>query len=205
VCEARASGAILPDETPYPGKGDNTKHWMAYGAKQLSVGSSVSTNRTAELFVSLADNTERLAGRSFAAFAYVIEGAETLDEWYAGYGEMEGLCDGGGGGGSGGGGGRAESQSPSPSHASGLGSWACLGPNEQTLYALGGGRYVEGNFSKMDRIRSVHVREYHGAWGPIPGPGAKAVSWSCITLVVILVIAGYLRWGVALKAHRAYW
>jgi hypothetical protein len=34
--------------------------------------------------------TERLKGKGFAAFAEVVEGADTLDRWYAGYGEMDG-------------------------------------------------------------------------------------------------------------------
>jgi hypothetical protein len=45
------------------------------------------------------------------------------------------------------------------------------GPNEKTLYALGGGQYVDANFPKMDRIAYVDVREYGGAWGEKPGPG----------------------------------
>ena len=46
-------GAIIPDE---PALAGNARHWMAYSASYDDT-TGVATNRTAELFVSLVDNT----------------------------------------------------------------------------------------------------------------------------------------------------
>ena len=52
-----ALGAIILDE---PVIGHNAKHWLAYSASYG--GDGLATNRTAELFVSLVDNSKRLDG-----------------------------------------------------------------------------------------------------------------------------------------------
>lgn len=197
------SGAVLPDETPWPVEGDNTKHWMAFGARTSDHHHSsggASTNRTGELFVSLVDNSERLRGKGFAAFAYVIRGAETLDRWYAGYGEMEGLCGGGAGSGPG-----WLRSSPSPSTTADVGAFSCLGPRESDMYGLGSESLVNGNFSKMDRIARVDVREYGGAWGHVPGPGHQLLSLSLVVLFAFAAVVCTLRKSAALKEQRAYW
>ena len=193
-------GAILPHEIPHFEKGTNTKHWMAYGANaspSSSSSSSASTiNRTSELFVSLVDNTKRLKGKGLAAFAYVVEGAEVVDGWHAGYGEMQGLC--------------AEDDTTATMNftSSGkaeFGAWACRGPNTATLHSLGGGAFIDANYPGMDRVAWVDVNEYDGAWGDRPGPGHQVLSWSLIVTVVFATIAGYLRFSIAMKAHRKWW
>ena len=108
------------------GSVSNAKHWLAYSASYGAAG--VATNRTAELFVNLVDNSRRLDGKGFAAFARVVAGEAAMDRWYAGYGEMDGACQ---------------------LHRDG--GWVCDGPNEDKLYARGL-QYVDAEFPRMDRI-----------------------------------------------------
>ena len=66
-------GAILPDEPTHASSSGNAKHWISYSASYDSI-TGMATNRTAELFINLADNRDRLDAKGFAAFAKVIAG-----------------------------------------------------------------------------------------------------------------------------------
>ena len=196
-------GAIIPDEAPTlressgggggvdgdgegaaDGGGSNGKHWLAYSASYGAAG--FATNRTAELFVSLVDNTERLDGKGFAAFAKVMDGAGTLDRWYAGYGEMDGACQ---------------------LHKEG--GWVCDGPKEERLYAQGGA-YIDTAFPRMDRIAWVEVEAAAGAGGGAlwdgegaPGAGAGVVWWLLMVLTVGVGLAMWARRCVVSEKVRS--
>jgi len=130
------SSAIVPDETPHPRGPGNDKLWVSFSSRYDDTATPPrAANRTAELFINLVDNRERLDSRGFVAFARVVRGAETVDKWYAGYGEMAGACD---------------------LHPEG--GWVCEGPNETDLYAFGTRGYVEAKFPKLDTIGYVVAR-----------------------------------------------
>ena len=76
-------GAILPDDLPTPAGPGNAKHWMSYSAS-YDAATGLATNRTAELFVNLVDNRDRLDAKGFAAFAELVDGEAALDGWHAG-------------------------------------------------------------------------------------------------------------------------
>jgi len=55
----------------------------------LTFATSGKNTRTTQLFLNLVDNS-RLDGMGFAPFAQVIEGMDTVDKIYSGYGEGRG-------------------------------------------------------------------------------------------------------------------
>jgi peptidyl-prolyl cis-trans isomerase A (cyclophilin A) len=52
-------------------------------------------SRTTQIFINLADNSQRLDGSGFAPFARVVEGMDVVDKLYASYGEVQALGGGG--------------------------------------------------------------------------------------------------------------
>ena len=128
---------------------------MSYSAS-YDAATGLATNRTAELFVNLVDNRDRLDAKGFAAFAELVDGDAALDGWHAGYGEMRGACD---------------------LHPEG--GWVCEGPTEEELYARGVA-YVESDFPNMDRVRGVTVTPHPTDHAPrwYYGNGKHHFSWS---------------------------
>jgi len=128
-------GAILEDEPAIinPDGPGNDKLWLSYSSAYDDTKSPPrAVNRTAELFVNLVDNREKLDEKGFASFARVVRGSEVIDKWFAGYGEMRDACD---------------------LHPDG--GWVCEGPSETDLYARGVEAYVDEHFPKLDRIGYV--------------------------------------------------
>jgi peptidyl-prolyl cis-trans isomerase A (cyclophilin A) len=148
-------GAILPDDPVHRAGPGNAKGWMSYSAS-YDAATGLATNRTAELFVNLVDNRDRLDAKGFAAFAELVDGEEALDAWHAGYGEMRGACD---------------------LHPEG--GWVCEGPREEDLYARGAA-YVASDFPNMDRVRRVTVTpnptDHDPSW--FYGTAKHHFSWS---------------------------
>ena len=128
---------------------------MSYSAS-YDAATGLATNRTAELFVNLVDNRDRLDAKGFAAFAELVDGDAALDGWHAGYGEMRGACD---------------------LHPEG--GWGVRGTD-------GGGAvrarvaYVESDFPNMDRVRGVTVTPHPTDHAPrwYYGNGKHHFSWS---------------------------
>ena len=52
-------------------------------------------SRTTQIFINLADNSQRLDGSGFAPFGRVVEGIDVVDKLYASYGEVQALGGGG--------------------------------------------------------------------------------------------------------------
>jgi cyclophilin family peptidyl-prolyl cis-trans isomerase len=129
-------GAILEDEPAIinPDGPGNDKLWLSYSSAYDDTKSPPrAVNRTAELFVNLVDNREKLDEKGFASFARVVRGSEVIDKWFAGYGEMREACD---------------------LHPDG--GWVCEGPSETDLYARGVEAYVDEAFSKTRPHRVRH-------------------------------------------------
>ena len=82
-------GAILPDEPNHASSSGNAKHWISYSAS-YDAATGRATNRTAELFINLADNTDRLDAKGFAAFAKVVDGAKAGTDGSRGTGRCGG-------------------------------------------------------------------------------------------------------------------
>lgn len=180
-------GSVIPDESPVlrpsggpggVGPGSNGRHWLAYSASYSPAG--VATNRTAELFVSLVDNTARLDAKGFAAFARVVSGGEVLDKWYAGYGEMDGACD---------------------LHKDG--GWVCEGPDETKLYERGVD-YITAEFPRMDRIARVEVgaAEDDSVWQGAAESSPHSSTWTYAertgtaswVLIAVAIAVGLMMW-----------
>lgn len=169
-------GAILPDEPNHASSSGNAKHWISYSAS-YDAATGRATNRTAELFINLADNTDRLDAKGFAAFAKVVDGVKAVDGWFAGYGEMRGAC-----------------------HLhGGWGGWVCDGPEEGELYARGVG-YVDSDFPALDRIGSVDV-DVDPSLGDVDDGvehlshlgSHSATSWLAIATVCVCGIGAWVR------------
>ena len=63
---------------------------MAFGAS-LDEATGRAANRTAELYINLADNAEQLDPLAFAPVGRIVKGMEsTVARLYSGYGEMQG-------------------------------------------------------------------------------------------------------------------
>jgi peptidyl-prolyl cis-trans isomerase A (cyclophilin A) len=75
----------LPDD---PVKQHNRRGYVSYA--MAGPGS-----RTTQIFINLADNSQRLDGSGFAPFARVVEGMDVVDQLYASYGEVQALGGGG--------------------------------------------------------------------------------------------------------------
>ena len=75
----------LPDD---PVKQHNRRGYVSYA--MAGPGS-----RTTQIFINLADNSQRLDGSGFAPFARVVEGMDVVDKLYASYGEVQALGGGG--------------------------------------------------------------------------------------------------------------
>ena len=168
-------GAILPDEPTHASSSGNAKHWISYSASYDSI-TGMATNRTAELFINLADNRDRLDAKGFAAFAKVIQGEGAVDEWFAGYGEMRGACD---------------------LHRDR--GWVCDGPEETQLYARGVG-YVNSDFPRLDRIGRCDVdvdpkgADVDDGIEHLSHLGShSATSWLAIALVCVCGAGAWVR------------
>ena len=176
-------GAVIPDETKHASSMGNAKHWISYSAS-YDPASGMATNRTAELFINLADNTERLDEKGFAAFAKVVEGEAAVDAWFAGYGEMEGACD---------------------LHRDG--GWVCDGPSESALYS-GGVSYINSDFPWMDRVGYVSLDTSPAVDGDdgiehlSHHAGKSATSWLAIVLVILCGIGAWVRSNRWQRAKR---
>ena len=63
---------------------------VAFGAS-LDAATGRAANRTAELYINLADNAEQLDPLAFAPVGRIVNGMEsTVARLYSGYGEMQG-------------------------------------------------------------------------------------------------------------------
>jgi peptidyl-prolyl cis-trans isomerase A (cyclophilin A) len=69
----------IPDEGP---KQPNERGTVAFAKSQLP------NSRTTQLFINLADNSHMLDPKGFAPIGKVVSGMDTVDNIYAGYGEM---------------------------------------------------------------------------------------------------------------------
>ena len=61
----------------------------------LSFAMAGAGSRTTQVFINLANNSQRLDGSGFAPFGRVVEGMEVVDKLYASYGEVQSLGGGG--------------------------------------------------------------------------------------------------------------
>ena len=193
-----AANAVLPEEEPLDasiaasGHG-NAKLWLSYSAS-YDESTGLATNRTAELFVNLADNRDALDAKGFRAFAKVVDGADVIDKWYSGYGEMADACD------------------LHPERG-----FRCDGPSEARLYAEGAA-YVASEFPLLDRVGAVTVRPdpadggpawfygnaiHHYSWSD-GGPGAGVAWWLALALCALALVRVYTRHAeVAERKRRA--
>lgn len=69
----------IPDEGP---KQPNERGTVTFAKSQMP------NSRTTQLFINLADNSHALDPQGFAPFGKVVSGMDTVDNLYAGYGEM---------------------------------------------------------------------------------------------------------------------
>jgi peptidyl-prolyl cis-trans isomerase A (cyclophilin A) len=75
----------LPDD---PVKQKNLRGYVSYAKDGPG-------SRTTQIFINLANNSQRLDAKGFAPFARVVEGMDVVDKLYATYGEVQSLGGGG--------------------------------------------------------------------------------------------------------------
>ena len=168
-------GAILPDEPTHASSSGNAKHWISYSASYDSI-TGMATNRTAELFINLADNRDRLDAKGFAAFAKVIAGEGAWTDGSRGTGRCEARAT-----------------------CTGTGGWVCDGPEETQLYARGVG-YVNSDFPRLDRIGRCDVdvdpkgADVDDGIEHLSHLGShSATSWLAIALVCVCGAGAWVR------------
>ncbi|EEH60849.1 uncharacterized protein MICPUCDRAFT_50419 [Micromonas pusilla CCMP1545] len=174
--DASNAAARVPDEGLNEAwGGTNGRYWVSYAGSGETSESVKCTQRTAELFINLADNAARFDPMEYAAFAKVIDGVEVMDRFYAGYGDVNGCV----------------------AHAEF--AFACNGPVEATMYNTGIS-YVDASFPKLDRVGWVDVipdpgdlrGNMHGEWIQNEA-GEGALSWLMVCLFLVVIAAGYAR------------
>jgi peptidyl-prolyl cis-trans isomerase A (cyclophilin A) len=125
-----APGAILHDDPVSPLL-SNTEGVLAYSAVLDMARGGYATNRTTELFISYANNSQ-LDALGFAPVAVVRKGyGDVVRSLYAGYGEMADACD---------------LHGYTPCHA----------PPTDKLYA-GGNAYLQREFPRLDYILTASI------------------------------------------------
>ena len=172
-CDGPAPGAVLPDE---PVRATNRRGALAYSAAYADgAGRPRATNRTAELFISLADHFD-LDALGFAPLGEVDAswrgGMDAVDAIYTGYGEMRDTC--------------------------GLHGFSpCRAPNESEVYGLGGERLL-ARYPRLDWIRTARAvaLQSGGAARGEPAPAALA-RFGAVALVALAgaALAGWLMRG----------